>query len=377
MSKNLYNSYNYNSYKLNPIELLKRENSSLTKLYKEALLKMKKMQKDYELMYSKYVNENQIRENNIKNNYSQYQELLQQHFQKEENNYLEEIKHLKLQIQEKDKIINILQNNNALLNDKLSKNELIYNLKEKEYQKQLLNKDRLLMKSSDIVKKNSQEVMDDIRKLKEEIVYFQNKVNNNTCKEKVIEISNDNLNNMNYFNNEYKNQKIKKSLSSNNVSEPKYYRNINNKSNVNILSNCMDNKNRNFNSKQTSPYAIKNKVFENSNEIHKLKIRIINLINIIKQKEKEINFWKNMRQNIYMSNTCQNIDNRSNKTYMNSYNNYRNVNSEQKIMKRCNSQTSSQYRQNKRKKINLYLVDSNINKPIKRNIITFKNKTNT
>ena len=326
MSKNLYNSYNYNSYKLNPIELLKRENSSLTKLYKEALLKMKKMQKDYELMYSKYVNENQIRENNIKNNYSQYQELLQQHFQKEENNYLEEIKHLKLQIQEKDKIINILQNNNALLNDKLSKNELIYNLKEKEYQKQLLNKDRLLMKSSDIVKKNSQEVMDDIRKLKEEIVYFQNKVNNNTCKEKVIEISNDNLNNMNYFNNEYKNQKIKKSLSSNNVSEPKYY-----------------------------------KVFENSNEIHKLKIRIINLINIIKQKEKEINFWKNMRQNIYMSNTCQNIDNRSNKTYMNSYNNYRNVNSEQKIMKRCNSQTSSQYRQNKRKKINLYLVDSNIN----------------
>ena len=361
MSKNLYNSYNYNSYKLNPIELLKRENSSLTKLYKEALLKMKKMQKDYELMYSKYVNENQIRENNIKNNYSQYQELLQQHFQKEENNYLEEIKYLKLQIQEKDKIINILQNNNDLLNDKLSKNELIYNLKEKEYQKQLLNKDRLLMKSSDIVKKNSQEVMDDIRKLKEEIVYFQNKVNNNTCKEKVIEISNDNLNNMNYFNNEYKNQKIKKSLSSNNVSEPKYYRNINNKSNVNILSNCMDNKNRNFNSKQTSPYAIKNKVFENSNEIHKLKIRIINLINIIKQKEKEINFWKNMRQNIYMSNTCQNIDNRSNKTYMNSYNNYRNVNSEQKIMKRCNSQTSSQYRQNKRKKINLYLVDSNIN----------------
>ena len=176
MSKNLYNSYNYNSYKLNPIELLKRENSSLTKLYKEALLKMKKMQKDYELMYSKYVNENQIRENNIKNNYSQYQELLQQHFQKEENNYLEEIKHLKLQIQEKDKIINILQNNNALLNDKLSKNELIYNLKEKEYQKQLLNKDRLLMKSSDIVKKNSQEVMDDIRKLKEEIVYFQIKL---------------------------------------------------------------------------------------------------------------------------------------------------------------------------------------------------------
>ena len=65
------------------------------------------------------------------------------------------------------------------MNDKLSKNELIYNLKEKEYQNQLLNKDRLLMKSSDIVNKNSYEVMEDIKKLKEEIKYFQNKANNN------------------------------------------------------------------------------------------------------------------------------------------------------------------------------------------------------
>ena len=149
-----------NNNKYNSIEFLKKENSSLTKLYKDALIKMKKIQRDYETMYSKFVNENQMRENFMKNNYLRYQDLLQQHFQKEENNYIEEIKNLKLQMQEKDKIINVLQNNNALLNDKLSKNELIYNLKEKEYQKQLLNKDRLLMKSSDIVNKNSLEVME-------------------------------------------------------------------------------------------------------------------------------------------------------------------------------------------------------------------------
>jgi hypothetical protein len=344
---------------------------------------MKKIQRDYESMYSKFVNENQLRENFMKNNYIKYQELLQQHFQKEENNYIEEIKNLKLQIQEKDKVINALQNNNALLNDKLSKNELIFNLKEKEYQNQLLNKDRLLMKSSDIVNKNSYEVMEDIKKLKEEIKYFQNKANNNYINNNDNYVYDNNQNNLNYFNNEYKRQQlIKKSLSSNNFNDIRNYSDLNSKNNFNNNLTYYTTNNpqiRNFNSNQNSPYAIKTKTLNNNaNEIHKLKTRIINLINIIKQKDKEINFWKNLRQNLYKANTTQNIDNNIyNKTYINSMNNYRNINSEQKLMKRCNSQTANQIRQNKRKKFNLYLIDSNINKPIKRNIITYKNKMNT
>ena len=372
-----------NNNKYNSIEFLKKENASLTKLYKDALIKMKKIQRDYESMYSKFVNENQLRENFMKNNYIKYQELLQQHFQKEENNYIEEIKNLKLQIQEKDKVINALQNNNALLNDKLSKNELIYNLKEKEYQNQLLNKDRLLMKSSDIVNKNSYEVMEDIKKLKEEIKYFQNKANNNNINNNDNYVYDNNQNNLNYFNNEYKRQQqIKKSLSSNNFNDIRNYSDLNSKNNFNNNLTYYSTNNpqiRNFNSNQNSPYAIKTKTLNNkANEIHKLKTRIINLINIIKQKDKEINFWKNLRQNLYKANTTQNFDNNMyNKTYINSMNNYRNINSEQKLMKRCNSQTANQIRQNKRKKFNLYLIDSNINKPIKRNIITYKNKMNT
>ena len=372
-----------NNNKYNSIEFLKKENASLTKLYKDALIKMKKIQRDYESMYSKFVHENQLRENFMKNNYIKYQELLQQHFQKEENNYIEEIKNLKLQIQEKDKVINALQNNNALLNDKLSKNELIYNLKEKEYQNQLLNKDRLLMKSSDIVNKNSYEVMEDIKKLKEEIKYFQNKANNNNINNNDNYIYDNNQNNLNYFNNEYKRQQqIKKSLSSNNFNDIRNYSDLNSKNNFNNNLTYYSTNNpqiRNFNSNQNSPYAIKTKTLNNnSNEIHKYKTRIINLINIIKQKDKEINFWKNLRQNLYKANTTQNFDNNMyNKTYINSMNNYRNINSEQKLMKRCNSQTANQIRQNKRKKFNLYLIDSNINKPIKRNIITYKNKMNT
>ena len=364
MSKKYYNS--------NPIEILKKENASLTRQYKDLLIKMKRMQNEYESMYIKYVNENHIRENNIKNNYNKYQDLLQQHFQKEENNYLEEIKNLKMQIQEKDRIISVLQNNNVLLNDKLTKNELIFNLKEKDYQKQLFNKDRLLMKSSDVVKKNSQEVMEDIRKLKEDIKYFQNKVNNNNNNCNSIE---NNQNNFNYFNNDYKKQKIKKSFSSNdfNNTNIKPCINIdNNNNNINNLTNGNMKKIKNFYSNQISPYVIKNKINNNSEEIYKLKNRIINLINIIKQKDKEILYWKNMRQNLYRNNATQNCENFSNKNYLNNTR----YNSEKKMMRRCISQTSSQMQRNRRKNINLYLVDTNINRPIKRNnIITVNNKT--
>ena len=377
MSKKSYN----NPYKI--IEMLKKENQSLNKLYQETLLKMKEIQKDYDSMYSNFVNENMAREIIMRNDYQNYQELLQQHFQKEENNYIEEIKNLKLQIQEKENIIIILQNNNTLLNDKLSKNELLYKLKEKEYKKQLFNKDRLLIKSSDIVNKNSQEVMEDVKKLKEEIQYFQNKSNNNKAYNKKISSTiNDNMNNANYFNNDYKRQQqIKKSLSSNNFNDPNCYMNLNNKNNYNECYNNFVNNNDkkgNFNKKQNYQNPIKTKALNNSNEIRKYKTRIINLINIIKQKEKEINFWKNVRQNLYMTNKTQNFDNFSNNTYMNSMNNYRNVNSEQKSIKRCYSQTSGQIRKNKKKKFNLCLVDSNmINKPVKRNIISYKHKTNT
>ena len=361
MSKKFYS--NNNKYNSNPIELLKKENASLTRSYKDLLIKMKTMQNEYETMYIKYVNENQMRENSIKNNYNKYQDLLQQHFQKEENNYLEEIKNLKLQIQEKDRIISILQNNNSLLNDKLVKNELIFSMKEKDYQKQLLNKDRLLIKSSDVVKKNSQEVMEDIRKLKEDIKYFQNKVSSN---------NQDMNNNFNFFNNGYK-QKIKKSFSSNDFSNNnniiKPYVNIDNE--INNLTNGGVKKIKNFYSNQISPYTIKKNICINPEEIHKLKNRIINLINIIKQKDKEICYWKNLRHNLYRMNATQNCDNVSNKTYMNNLR----QNSEKKIMKRCISQTSSQMQRNRRKNINLHLVDTNINKPIKRNIITINNNT--
>ena len=90
-----------------------------------------------------------------------------------------------------------------------------------------------------------------------------------------------------------------------------------------------------------------------------------------------------MRQNIYVPNTTQNLESISNKTFMNNNNNfnynydYRNQNLEQKFIRRCNSQSSTHMqRKNKKKNFNLYLVDSNIINPVRRNILTFKNNTN-
>ena len=351
----------------NQYDLLKMENLNLNKLYKNAMIKMKKMQNEYEAICYNYLSENQQRENSIKNNFYKYQQLLQQQFKKEENNYLEEIKQLKIEINEKNEIINTLQKNNSLLKDKLSKNELIYHLKEKEYQKELLNKDRLLMKSSDIVKKNSKEVMEDIQKLKDELKYFQNK----------IYYMNDDQNDTTNINN---NRKTFNSYSNSNLNY--YSSDIDNCQLESNTSNCFCNCHRNKNDLNKSFNSLKcpnlklsqfsNNQKDSTYEIYFLKNKINSLNNIIKKKDEEILFWKNLRKDLYLAN-----NNENNKDYKNVLktfkyevkkkndllSNLNTSNSNKKNHRRSNSQSSSHILSFK-KNMNLNLVDSNSNKPI-------------
>ena len=60
----------------NVYESLRMKNTSLNKLYINAMSKMKKIQKEYEAIYLNYLNENQKREKNINDNYIKYKELL-------------------------------------------------------------------------------------------------------------------------------------------------------------------------------------------------------------------------------------------------------------------------------------------------------------
>jgi hypothetical protein len=335
----------------NLIESLRMENASLSQLYKNSLSKMKAMQDEYEALYLNYIKENQLRENNIKNNYFKYQNLLQENFQKEENNYLEEINNLKLEISEKNKIINILQKNNSQLKEKLSRNELIYHLKEKEYQEELLKKDRQLMKSSELVKKNSKEVMEDIQKLKTELKYFQNKIymiNN----DKDLNNNNTNTNTINNLKSTFLRQdsnfnKLKKSPSSNNV---------------NRLLCCCDCHKNDF---DKSFYSAKFSNLNNGslNEIVILRNKIKYLNGIIKKKDEEITFWKNLRKNICNTNNespVPNIKNIINKLNMNK-NSQKNFQVRNGV--RHLSQTSSHFRPY-HKNLNLNLVNSNDNNQI-------------
>lgn len=351
MSNNLYES-------------LRMENSSLNKLYKNAMFKMKKMQNEYESLYLNYLKENQQRENNLKNNYFKYQELIQKQYEKEEKNCLEEINNLKLEINEKNKIINALQKSNSLLKDKLTKNELIYHLKEKEYQKILLNKDRQLLKSSDIVKKNSQEVMEDIQKLKDELKYFQNK----------IYIMNNNPNNIT----------DKKANTISNISNLNYS-NSTGTCSCHCHKNSFRELNKSFNSpkfpnlKQSQMSLYRNINGDDINEIYMLKIKIKNLNKIIKKKDEEIYFWKNLRKDLYLSNKkYQNILNNFSSEEMNSkYQistiNLNKTNLDKNHYKRSHSQSSSYFRPLK-KNININLAESNANKSIDNNKIKSEEK---
>ena len=334
----------------NLIESLRMENASLSQLYKNSLSKMKAMQDEYEALYLNYIKENQLRENNIKNNYFKYQNLLQQNFQNEENNYLEEINNLKLEINEKNKIINILQKNNSQLKEKLSRNELIFHLKEKEYQEELLKKDRQLMKYSEIVKKNTKEVMEDMQKLKNELKYFQNKIN---IINKDKDLNNNKANTINnlkssYFSQDSNFNNLKKSSSSNNFNQ--------------ILCCCDCHKNdfdKSFYSAKF-PNLLNN---GNYNEIIILRNKIKYLNGIIKKKDEEITFWKNLRKNICNTNnesSMPNIENIINKLNMNK-NSQKNFQIRNGV--RHLSQSSSHFRPY-HKNLNLNLVNSNDNNQI-------------
>ena len=361
----------------NDYESLIMENSSLNKLYKNAMNKMKRMQNEYESMYLEYLSENQQRENTLKNKYYKYQDLLQKQYKQEEKNYLDEIQHLKIEINEKNTIINNLQRNNSLLKDKISKNELIFQLKEKEYQKELLNKDRLLIQSSNIVKKNSKEAMEDIQKLKEELKYFQNKIYimNNSQNEKQIANARtiNSHSNINYYNQEL-----------NNINA---INNCNYNCNCRCHQNSVSDLNKSFysmkcpNLKQNNTIQVNDKN-DYSYQIYFLKNKIRQLNDVIRKKDEEIEFWKNVRKDIYFSNNCNNkFDKEKYKDILSEYEKNKNnlirnlntTNSNKNNYKRSYSQSSSHFLPIK-KNMKLSLVDSNVNKNIKRNYISSEEK---
>ena len=230
--------------------------------------------------------------------------------------------------------------------------------------------------------------MEDIQKLKDEINYFQNKIYMNNINENDKSINS--YSNLNYFNNkDFINNRLKRIPSSNDFNN-----NIYGGCNCNCHKNETMNLNKSFysvkypNLIQSQNSFINNKSEDYNNilyEIFSLRHKIKKLNIIIKQKDKEILFWKNLRRDLCLSNN--NINTQNYKTILNTYkfdsrnksfnhiNKFNLSNSSKKNDRKNFSNSVSNFRPLK-KNINLNLVDCNMSKPSIKSLILNEKKEN-
>ena len=301
----------------NEIQILKEKEKS----YQTSISKIKKIQSEYESAYNESINDYKRHEEEIKNKYLEYEHILEKQNEENEKRFTDEIFLLKNELKEKDNIINSLNEKIYRLNEKIAKDELNYYFKEKEYEDIIISKERKLKELNDAIKQIVKEATEEIKRLSQQLEDFQNRARSNSnpmnyiIEKETIE-NNYNINNLNKSYNNPKN-KI-------NIIESLKQKDIINQS-QNILNNSVlllnDNfKKQNFlegNSPQrmNNSYMIYNKYNNklnndnpllNSNnnpdlntQVYVLKKNNNELIRQLKQKEKEVNFWKNLRTDLY------------------------------------------------------------------------------
>ena len=301
----------------NEIQILKEKEKS----YQTSISKIKKIQSEYESAYNESINDYKRHEEEIKNKYLEYEHILEKQNEENEKRFTDEIFLLKNELKEKDNIINSLNDKINRLNEKIAKDELNYYFKEKEYEDIIISKERKLKELNEAIKQIVKEATEEIKRLSQQLEDFQNRARSNSnpmnyiIEKETIE-NNYNINNLNKSYNNPKN-KI-------NIIDSLKQKDIINQS-QNILNNSVlllhDNfKKQNFlegNSPQriNNSYMIYNKYNNklnnnnpllNSNnnpdlntQVYALKENNNELIRQLRQKEKEVNFWKNLRTDLY------------------------------------------------------------------------------
>ena len=302
------------------------------------------VQNEYELSYQQSINDYKKHEEEIKKKYLDYQKIMETQNEENERRLTEEIILLKNELKGKDNIINSLNEKINLLNEKLSKDELNYYFKEKEYEDIIISKERKLSELNDAIKQIVQEATEEIKRLSEQLEDFQNrsKLNNplNYLIEREMIENNYNLGLLNRSVDDIKNNNINmnsiKSLKQNDII----------KQSQNIINNSMllsekfrkalkdGNNDVSTPLKMNNSFILKNKFvkenpafytqnnFYNRNNINDNNQDLVTqlyllqndknlLANELRQKEKEVNFWKNLRSDIY-TNSQTNINSANN-----------------------------------------------------------------
>jgi len=351
MKKNIESLQNENISLKNQIQLYQEKEKS----YQSSILQIKKIQNEYELSYQQSINDYKKHEEEIKKKYLDYHKIMEIQNEESEKRLSEEILLLKNELKGKDDIINALNEKINLLNERMSKDELNFYFKEKEYEDIIISKERKLSELNDAIKQIVQEATEEIKRLSEQLEEFQNrsKLNNplNFLIEREMIENNYNLGLLNRSVDDIKNNNINinsiKSLKQNDII----------KQSQNIINNSMllsekfknafkdGNNNTNTPLKMNNSFILNNRFakdnpgfftqnnFYNRNNINDNNEDLVTqvyllqndknlLANELRKKEKEVNFWKNLRSDIYNNrqpviNPANNSINSSTSKYLN------------------------------------------------------------
>ena len=165
------------------INLLIEENTSLKnklklyqekeKLYKSSIIKMKKVQSEYQITFIKTLNDYKAHEDKIKKTFIKYQKLLERHYKSSENRFINDNNALYLELRQKNNIIkNLVKKINYLI-DKLDKTKNAFQFKNQKLEDEVLSKDRKINQLNDSMFQLAKETNDEIKLLRDEFNIYK------------------------------------------------------------------------------------------------------------------------------------------------------------------------------------------------------------
>ena len=187
----------------NQIQTLKEKESQ----YQSSISKIKQTQSEYENAYKNAIKDYSKQQEDLKNKYLEYQSILEKQNEDNEKSYMDEILLLKVKLKEKDDIINSLTEKINALNEKITKDEMNYIFKEKEYEEVIISKEKKLSELNEAIKQIVQEATDEIKRLSGQLEEFQRKGKKNNPVDFFIEKEIKDLNNNNININNNKNNR--------------------------------------------------------------------------------------------------------------------------------------------------------------------------
>ena len=323
----------------NQIQTLKEKESQ----YQSSISKIKQTQSEYENAYKNAIKDYSKQQEDLKNKYLEYQSILEKQNEDNEKSYMDEILLLKVKLKEKDDIINSLTEKINALNEKITKDEMNYIFKEKEYEEVIISKEKKLSELNEAIKQIVQEATDEIKRLSGQLEEFQRKGKKNNpvdffIEKEIKDLNNNNININNNKNNRELiiNSNLNKSVDNilnNNINSIKSFKqNDIIQQSQNIINNSvlLSENFKNVLKDTTTPqkpnksfiikpriqnpkinneipmYYTQNNFFGKNEQDLMTQLYILQndktiLTNELKKKEKEVSFWKNLRTDLYNS----------------------------------------------------------------------------